>query len=666
MGETAEGLAVLARIPNRGRDDDGMEYGPHVVAAIRGEALASLGRFGEAADVVLDAVQIRRRARGRRRGARALAAASRAFSGGDHRIALCRGPRAHAGPGPPSAAPLADVLLDGAWTRFPDRLEPLAAAARVAPRLPLARALVWSARLRQRGLAASCPLVAIGHDAGIDPVVRVRAAAALHGSFHDARAVDLARTALDELDPAATAGSPRRRSAASPRRCSRRWRAGPQQRRTPPIATPSAAAAPACGRRAPPRRLPGLPAARCRTALPPRPAGPVAVVAVAPTTRRGGLNIVGPFEGTSVEADVARRLAGALRAGGVPISTTSYHRDGRDLGSPWSHSGPSDFPFDVNLLVVHPDQMTDFVLDSGPRLFQGRYTIGLWVWDLQAPSPAMADAASMVHEVWTPTSWGAVSASSVHGGPVHCVAIPVGGQPSTRDRASLGLARRASCSPPASTTTTGSPDRTRWGRWRRSPRPSAQADGHRLVIDTIHADRYPDEHAQLVGAAEGRPDVALRHTRPVVGRRAGPPPGGCRLLPVAAPGRRRPRRGRQGDVLGDLHGGDRDAGVPGVPDRTGQRSGPLRGRVDPGRRVPLPVRGHVGRAGSSSTPARCCGPSVSEAESTAVKVRRARQVAARRFSRSVGAAAVRARLADIDDRLPARTPCGSGQARQGS
>ena len=61
--------------------------------------------------------------------------------------------------------PLADVLLDGAWAKFPDRLEPLATAARVAPRLPLARALVWSARLRQRGLAASCPVVAICADA---------------------------------------------------------------------------------------------------------------------------------------------------------------------------------------------------------------------------------------------------------------------------------------------------------------------------------------------------------------------------------------------------------------------------------------------------------------------------------------------------------------------
>ena len=103
--------------------------------------------------------------------------------------------------------PLADVLLDGAWARFPDRLEPLAAAASVAPRLPLARALVWSARLRQRGLATSCPLLAIGLDAGIDPVVRVRAAAALYGSFQDASAVDIARAALDDLGPTARLAS---------------------------------------------------------------------------------------------------------------------------------------------------------------------------------------------------------------------------------------------------------------------------------------------------------------------------------------------------------------------------------------------------------------------------------------------------------------------------
>ena len=197
----------------------------------------------------------------------------------------------------------------------------------------------------------------------------------------------------------------------------------------------------------------------------------------APTTKRGGLNIVGPFEGTSVEADVARRLAAALRAGGVPISTTSYHRDDRDLGSAWSHRGPSDFPFDVNLLVVHPDHMTDFVLDSGPGLFHDRYTIGLWVWDLQVPSSSMADAARMVHEVWTPTSRGHGSASSVFGGPVHGVPIPVGGEPT---------AAGPRCTRPA-----GRPRLRMQRRLRQRVRPSEPAGCRAGVHRSLLAEGWP-------------------------------------------------------------------------------------------------------------------------------------------------------------------------------
>jgi tetratricopeptide (TPR) repeat protein len=57
MGDAEAGLGLLARVPMRGRDDDGMEYAAHMLAALRGEALASLGRFGQAADVVLEAVR---------------------------------------------------------------------------------------------------------------------------------------------------------------------------------------------------------------------------------------------------------------------------------------------------------------------------------------------------------------------------------------------------------------------------------------------------------------------------------------------------------------------------------------------------------------------------------------------------------------------------------
>ncbi len=640
MGETRAGLAILARIPSRGRDDDGMEYGPHVVAAIRGEALASLGRFGEAADVVLNAIRsdgvleadVGELVHWLLQAERSPAEITAALCAEDLLPMLGRVLRQ-----PP---PLADVLLDGAWAKFPDRLEPLAAAASVAPRLPLARALVWSARLRQRGLATSCPLLAIGLDTGIDPVVRVRAAAALYGSFQDRSAVDIARAALDDLGPTGRLASEEEIGRLAPTLLA----ALVGGSRATPGAVASTEATKAT------RSPAAVPSATgSTTAPPPTRKDATTVLRAAPRTKRGGLNIVGPFEGTSVEADVARRLAAALRAGAVPVSTTSYHRDERGLGSEWSHRGPSDFPFDVNLLVLHPDQMTDFVLDSGPGLFQDRYTIGLWVWDLRAPSPSMADAARMVHEIWTPTSWGRESASTVFGGPVHCIPIPVGGEPTGQSRAELGF--------PDGLLFTCSVDFDD-GFARQNPLGALKAyreafspqEGHHLLVDVSHADRYPQENALLAGLAEGRPDVAIRHDLSAAER--------DRLLACA-------------DCYISLHRADGGLGsvvkamswatftvvttTPGSLEfQTDRDSGlVLSETVDVSAdeyRYPTGASWAEPDLRHASSILRSV---VDDPDVTAGKVRRAREVAVQRFAPSVAVAAVHARLADIDAHLHA-------------
>ncbi len=207
MGQAVEGLAMLSRIPAHGVDDDGMEYGPHMVAAIRGEALASLGRFDEAADVVLDAIRsdgvleadFGELLQWLLRAGRSPADITAALSAQDLVPMLGRVLRQ-----PPA---LSDILLEGSWARFPDRLEPLAAAARIAPDLPVARALVWSARLRAKGLAHACPLRAIAARPDLEPATRIRAAAAAFGAFGEHGVLHDAREALDVLAPAGRAES---------------------------------------------------------------------------------------------------------------------------------------------------------------------------------------------------------------------------------------------------------------------------------------------------------------------------------------------------------------------------------------------------------------------------------------------------------------------------
>ena len=203
MGDAEAGLSFLARVPARGRDDDGMEYATHVLAAMRGEALASLGRFGQAADVVLEAVRsdgvleadLGELATWLVRAERSPAEIGEALHVDDLMPVLGRVLRQ-----PPTVA---DAVLDGIWERFPDRLEPLAAAGRLGPRLLVARALVWSSRLRRRGLAGACPLVAMANDATLDPRVRILAGAAAFGTFGERAVVNAVHEARGLLGPSA-------------------------------------------------------------------------------------------------------------------------------------------------------------------------------------------------------------------------------------------------------------------------------------------------------------------------------------------------------------------------------------------------------------------------------------------------------------------------------
>lgn len=199
LGEVEEGLRLLEQVRESGADEDGFGYSPHTLAAIRGGVLAALGRHGEAADLVLAAV--------RSEGALDLhvsqlcdwlLAAGRDV--GEISSAVPEDSlRALAAQALHVAPDTADALLDGLAVRFPSALEPLAVAARTAHRLPVARALVWSARMRRAGLAFECPLVRIVEDGELDPRSRLRAAAAAYGSFGEQKVMAAARRITAEI-----------------------------------------------------------------------------------------------------------------------------------------------------------------------------------------------------------------------------------------------------------------------------------------------------------------------------------------------------------------------------------------------------------------------------------------------------------------------------------
>ncbi|TAN30989.1 glycosyltransferase [bacterium] len=482
MGDVAAGLSMLARVPSRGRDDDGMEYTAHTLASIRGEALASLGRFAEAADVVLDAV----RAQGLLeadlgelvfwliKAHRSPSEIADALEVDDLMGVLGRLLR--------QPAAVADSVLEAIWQKFPDRLEPLAAAGRLGPRLPVARALVWSSRLRNRGLPAACPLVAMANNEQLDPRVRILAAAAAFGSFADHSVINALHQARSLLDPEALAQSTEEVSRIAPGLLE-------ASHADPVVANVEIA---------PVGSVPIERGRRGSTSLPPQ--------RVAAVTRRGGINIVGAFESTSVEGDIARALANTLGSHGMSVSTTSYHSDGQPGLLEWTHHDEGDHPFDTTLLVLSPQDLTNFVFDHGAACFEARYMIGVWRCDFERPPQTMSTASSIVHEIWVPSAFSAASVTRATSRPVLRMLLPITTEwrQEGDDASETGF------------TFVASVDYAE-GFERQNPLGAVEAfsgafqpgEGPKLLIETTHAERFPAEHARLVAAASKRSDIEL-------------------------------------------------------------------------------------------------------------------------------------------------------------
>jgi tetratricopeptide (TPR) repeat protein len=203
QGRHDDALALFEVVDQSQFDDDGFEYDATMFAQQRAESLSALGRSGEAADALLSVmadrgvldshlgtvVEYLDRA-GRSLEVLALSLPADQLPQFLAQVLQLR-------------EDVADRVLEACFEHRPaDSFAVLATAATLARRLPLERALPWSARLRACGLESSCPLVVIANDGQRSAVERARTVAAGFKVFGDPRLPacfgDIVRVASEE------------------------------------------------------------------------------------------------------------------------------------------------------------------------------------------------------------------------------------------------------------------------------------------------------------------------------------------------------------------------------------------------------------------------------------------------------------------------------------
>jgi glycosyltransferase involved in cell wall biosynthesis len=95
----------------------------------------------------------------------------------------------------------------------------------------------------------------------------------------------------------------------------------------------------------------------------------------------------------------------------------------------------------TNIVWVNADQLPGFASVIGPEFFDGRYTVGGWVWETDKLPVSMAKSADLVDEIWVPSDYVRGAIEPVVDKPVFVFPHPVveAPLPASFDRSAHGI-----------------------------------------------------------------------------------------------------------------------------------------------------------------------------------------------------------------------------------
>ncbi len=241
------------------------------------------------------------------------------------------------------------------------------------------------------------------------------------------------------------------------------------------------------------------------------PEGGEEVLATAPPPPHSevwGVNVVGYLSAELGVGEAARQVVSALDAGGVPVlpvhsALPSLSRQEHQF----THVDQRDARFPVNLICVNADMLPDFAARAGRHFFAGRYSIGLWFWEVSRFREEWQGSFGLVDEIWAPTAHVAEALTPVSPIPVVTMRIPVAMEPvAPRSRADLGL--------PEGFLFLFAFDYLSVFE-RKNPlalveafsRAFAPGEGPSLVLKCINGEHDPAAHERLLDAAAEREDI---------------------------------------------------------------------------------------------------------------------------------------------------------------
>lgn len=137
-----------------------------------------------------------------------------------------------------------------------------------------------------------------------------------------------------------------------------------------------------------------------------------------------GINLLGYARAEMGIGESCRIAAKSMEAAGLSFGILNFTgtNNARMEDLSWVHKEVTHPLYNVNLFHLNAEQMMEIYAYYGNALFQGRYNIGYWHWELPDFPDEWLESFTLVDEVWVPSTF--VADSIAAKSPVPVVKIP--------------------------------------------------------------------------------------------------------------------------------------------------------------------------------------------------------------------------------------------------
>ena len=137
-----------------------------------------------------------------------------------------------------------------------------------------------------------------------------------------------------------------------------------------------------------------------------------------------GINLIGPFKAQIGLGQSCRLLANAIKASDIDYSFQNFDLIGtvQNGDSTYDTEFSKETPYGINIIHMEPTELMLRCIEFDENLWNERYNIAFWLWELEEFPKEWTPAIDLVDEIWTPSEFTSESIRKVTDKPV--ITIP--------------------------------------------------------------------------------------------------------------------------------------------------------------------------------------------------------------------------------------------------